>query len=88
MYLLKAVPPRDAEVCLAVKVDDGEQLVERVGVGRAEALHHLQRLLLVGLMYGVGCVSVSISILPNDILSLHKIMLYSLLQPTNPEIVN
>ena len=88
MYLLKAVPPRDAEVGLAVEVDDGEQLVERVGVGRAEALHHLQRLLLVGLMYGVGCVSVSISILPNDILSLHKIMLYSLLQPTNPEIVN
>ena len=75
MYLLQAVPPRDAEVCLAVEVDDGEQLVEGVGVGRAEPLHHLQRLLLVGLMYGVGCVSVSISILPNVILSLHNIML-------------
>ena len=32
-----------------MEVDDGEELVERVGVGGAEALHHLQGLLLVGL---------------------------------------
>ena len=48
-YPLQSLFPRDGEVGLAVEVDDGEELVQRVGVGRAEALHHLQRLLLVSL---------------------------------------
>ena len=48
-YPLKPIFPRDCEVGLSVEVDDGEELVERVGVGGAEALHHLQGLLLVSL---------------------------------------
>ena len=48
-YPLESVSPRDCEVGLSVEVDDGEELVERVGVGGAEALHHLQSLLLVSL---------------------------------------
>ena len=48
-YPLESIFPRDGEVGLSVEVDDGEELVERVGVGGAEALHHLQGLLLVSL---------------------------------------
>ena len=48
-HLFEAVLPRHGQVRLAVKVDDGQQLVQAVGVGRAESFHHLQCLLLVGL---------------------------------------
>ena len=48
-HLFEAVLPRYAQIRLAVKVDDGQQLVQAVGVGRAESFHYLQCLFLVGL---------------------------------------
>ena len=74
-YPLESVSPRDCEVGLSVEVDDGEELVERVGVGGAEALHHLQSLLLVSLNWTNSAFSYPFSTKVLDIMGSNSYLL-------------